>query len=100
MKYYQNFYKNLVSEIKQEMLVTNTEFQENKIVINTEYDITNKVLSKKFYNIVPETYLGSKHGDYTQYIWLNESQFDTWILQSIIEWFREQEEFVKSEIWE
>lgn len=100
MKYYQNFYKDLINEIKQEMLVTNTEFQENKIVINTEYDITNKVLSKRFYNIVPETYLGSKHGDYTQYVWLNESQFDNWIIQSIIEWFREQEEFVKSEIWE
>lgn len=98
MKFYQNFFKELINEIKMEMLVTNTEFQENKVVINTEYDITNKILTKRFYNVVPEVYLGSKHGDYTQYIWLNENEFETWIIKSIIEWFRDQTDFIKSEI--
>lgn len=98
MKFYQNFFKELINEIKMEMLVTNTEFQENKVVINTEYDITNKILTKKFYGVTPESYLGSKHGDYTQYIWLNENEFETWIIKSIIEWFRDQTDFIKSEI--
>lgn len=98
MKFYQNFFKELINEIKLEMLVTNAEFQNNKVVINTEYDITNKILTKRFYNVVPEVYLGSKHGDYTQYIWLNENEFETWIIKSIIEWFRDQQDFIKSEI--
>lgn len=98
MKFYQNFFKELINEIKLEMLVTNAEFQNNKVVINTEYDITNKILTKRFYNVVPEVYLGSKHGDYTQYIWLNENEFETWIIKSIIEWFRDQTDFIKSEI--
>lgn len=98
MKFYQNFFKELINEIKLEMLVTNAEFQNNKVVINTEYDITNKILTKRFYNVVPETFLGSKHGDYTQYIWLNENEFETWIIKSIIEWFRDQQDFIKSEI--
>lgn len=98
MKFYQNFFKELINEIKLEMLVTNAEFQNNKIVINTEYDITNKILTKRFYNVVPEVYLGSKHGDYTQYVWLNENEFETWIIKSIIEWFRDQQDFIKSEI--
>lgn len=98
MKFYQNFFKELINEIKLEMLVTNAEFQNNKVVINTEYDITNKILTKRFYNVVPETFLGSKHGDYTQYIWLNENEFETWIIKSIIEWFRDQTDFIKSEI--
>lgn len=98
MKFYQNFFKELINEIKLEMLVTNAEFQNNKVVINTEYDITNKILTKRFYNVVPEVYLGSKHGDYTQYVWLNENEFETWIIKSIIEWFRDQTDFIKSEI--
>lgn len=98
MKFYQNFFKELINEIKLEMLVTNAEFQNNKVVINTEYDITNKILTKRFYNVVPETFLGSKHGDYTQYVWLNENEFETWIIKSIIEWFRDQTDFIKSEI--
>lgn len=93
MKNYLKFYKNLMEAVKYQMLVENTEFnQYGEAVIKCKYDITNKVLSEKFFGWVPDYCTGSE-----EVIFLKKEDLDKWILNSIIDWFKGEADFIKCE---